>query len=300
MSQQAAKAELEKYKRALVKEVGDEVPLQKLLDEASGAKGRAQQIHQLKDQVKSLNRKLERLNGGGDDGNGGDGTMGVPPTPSVLDGSDERQRGALNQMEQDRRREHERILLREQELDAELVETRKKLTAMDARIKNLEADVKGKKEKLKLMIEKSDSDDKLIEALRALAHPPRRRARARRRRRREGPWRRRRKRRGDTHTMPRREPHVSRSSRRSTARSRLSTRSRTNCSSSSSRRMRAARMAGRVPRCRGRWGAARRAHGSRRMRTSCRCRVQNAKLRELVQLLQEKLADAEMRGDGEY
>ena len=167
VSQQAAKAELEKYKRALVKEVGDEVPLQKLLDEASGAKGRAQQIHQLKDQVKSLNRKLERLNGGGDDGNGGDGTMGVPPTPSVLDGSDERQRGALNQMEQDRRREHERILLREQELDAELVETRKKLTAMDARIKNLEADVKGKKERLKLMIEKSDSDDKLIEALRA-------------------------------------------------------------------------------------------------------------------------------------
>ena len=109
----------------------------------------------------SLNAKLSSLAGG----DGADGDLAVPPTPT--DGADERQRGALNAIEQDRRREHERVLLREQELTSELGEARKKLEAMAARIRNLEADVKGKKDRLRIMIDKSDSDDKLVAALRA-------------------------------------------------------------------------------------------------------------------------------------
>ena len=60
----------------------------------------------------------------------------------------------------------ERLLLREQELSAEVVDSRKKSEAMGARIRNLELDVRGKKEKLKTLLDKSDADDQLVEALR--------------------------------------------------------------------------------------------------------------------------------------
>ena len=43
----------------LASQVGDDVPLAKLLEEPSGAKGRAQQIALLKEQVKGLQRRLE-------------------------------------------------------------------------------------------------------------------------------------------------------------------------------------------------------------------------------------------------
>ena len=162
VSAQAFKADLDRHRRALQKEVGDDANVNKLLEDSSGAKGRAQQIFQLKEQVKALTKRLSEGGGGGGPGGAAD-ELG-PPTP---DGADERQRGALNAIEADRRREHERSLLREQELSAELVETRKRADAMAARIRNLEADIKGKKDKLRTMIEKSDGDDALVSALRA-------------------------------------------------------------------------------------------------------------------------------------
>ena len=165
LAQQSLKAELDRYKRALSKEVGDDATLSKLLDEASGAKGRAEQIFKLKEQVKALSKRLGSATSGGA---GESGVDDVPPTPmSNVDGADGRQRGALNAIEADRRREHERALLREQELSAELVEARKRTDAMAARIRNLETDVKGKKDKLRVMIQKSDADDQLVQALRA-------------------------------------------------------------------------------------------------------------------------------------
>ena len=159
---QSSKQELERYQRALKKEVGEDVSVAKLLDEASGAKGRAQQIALLNDKVKALTRRLQSLDpteeGGGA---GGPGSPG-----SERDRGDERQRGALQKMDHDRHRELERLLLREQELSAEVVDSRKKSEAMGARIRNLELDVRGKKEKLKTLLDKSDADDQLVEALR--------------------------------------------------------------------------------------------------------------------------------------
>ena len=156
MSAQALKAELGKHQRALAREVGEDVPLAKLLDETSGAKGRAQQISLLKEQVRTLTRKLQS-------NEGGEGT----PAPGSPDAAEGRHRGALHAIEQERRRELERLLVREQELSAEVVEARKKLEAMGARIRNLETDVRSKKEKLKLLLDKSDADDNLVAALRA-------------------------------------------------------------------------------------------------------------------------------------
>ena len=164
VSLQAVKADLERHKRALVKEVGEEAKVSELLDEASGAKGRAQQIALLKQQVKGLTAKLSSL-AGGVEGADADAVGLVPPTPT--DGADERQRGALNAIEQDRRREHERALLREQELAHELGESRKKADALAARIKTLEGQVKSSKDKLRVLLEKSDADDQLVRALKA-------------------------------------------------------------------------------------------------------------------------------------
>ena len=68
-------------------------------------------------------------------------------------------------MEEERRGEAERLMLREQQLLTEVSEARKRGEAHVARIKNLEADARNKREKLKVMLDKSDTDDQLIRAL---------------------------------------------------------------------------------------------------------------------------------------
>ena len=156
LQMQASHAELQKYQRALAKEVGDDVAVGKLLEEGSNAKGRAQQITLLKDKLRELNRRIEA------------GTA-APPLGAAGPGSpggDERQREKLQAMEAERRAEAERLMLREQQLAAEVAELRKRGDAQAARIKNLEGDSKGKREKLVLMLNKSGTDDQLISALR--------------------------------------------------------------------------------------------------------------------------------------
>ena len=155
VSGQTAKSELVKYQRALLKEVGDDTSIARLLEEGSGAKGRAQQISLLKDQVKDLQRRLASAHG----------EEAVPGSPANR--GEQLQRGAIEHIEADRRREMERLLVREQELSGEVVESRKRVEAMGARIRNLELDVRGKKEKLKTLLDKSETDDALVTALRA-------------------------------------------------------------------------------------------------------------------------------------
>lgn len=59
----ALEIENKKVVRALVREVGEEVPLSKILDEASDWKGRREQLIALRDQVKAL--KAAQVRGGG-------------------------------------------------------------------------------------------------------------------------------------------------------------------------------------------------------------------------------------------
>ena len=160
---QSTRAELARYQRALAKEVGEDVGrgdiLSKLLEEGSGAKGRAQQITLLRQQVRDLQRKLSEAGGAGVS------EVGASP-PHSPGGVDEKQRLTLASIESERRRELERLMLREAELEGEVSEGRKKVEAMGARIRILEADVRGKKEKLKALLDKSDADDQLVHVLR--------------------------------------------------------------------------------------------------------------------------------------
>ena len=84
----------------------------------------------------------------------------------------------LQAMEAEKRAEAERLMLREQQLAAEVAELRKRCDAQTARIKNLEVDSKGKREKLVLMLNKSGTDDQLISALRSELDKHRARAKA--------------------------------------------------------------------------------------------------------------------------
>ena len=84
----------------------------------------------------------------------------------------------LQAMEAEKRAEAERLMLREQQLAAEVAELRKRCDAQAARIKNLEVDSKGKREKLVLMLNKSGTDDQLISALRSELDKHRARAKA--------------------------------------------------------------------------------------------------------------------------
>lgn len=46
------KSERDRFARALLREVGDEVPIERVLDEASDWRGRAQQISLLRDKLR--------------------------------------------------------------------------------------------------------------------------------------------------------------------------------------------------------------------------------------------------------
>uniref|UniRef100_A0A6V2MKL6 Uncharacterized protein n=2 Tax=Emiliania huxleyi TaxID=2903 RepID=A0A6V2MKL6_EMIHU len=156
LSYEGARAELAKYKRALEREVGSVDGAARLLEGGSGARGRAEQISLLRDQLREAQRRAMTDNGG---------LAGGPSSPGSR--GEERARERLQQMEQERRHDHERLLVVEQQLRAELDESRRRADALAARIKNLEADVRSKRDKLKLLLDKSDNDNQLVSALRA-------------------------------------------------------------------------------------------------------------------------------------
>jgi len=135
LSYEGARAELAKYKRALEREVGSVDGAARLLEGGSGARGRAEQISLLRDQLREAQRRAMTDNGG---------LAGGPSSPGSR--GEERARERLQQMEQERRHDHERLLVVEQQLRAELDESRRRADALAARIKNLEADVRSKRD----------------------------------------------------------------------------------------------------------------------------------------------------------
>ncbi|KAJ1633665.1 hypothetical protein T492DRAFT_978984 [Pavlovales sp. CCMP2436] len=149
LTQQAMRAELSKYQRALAKEVGDDVPLAKVLED--GWRGRAQQITLLKAKLGDARRTG---GAGAEDGH-----------HHQLSAVDERARAQIASKEGDRRREFERLVLREQEQQAVHAELAAKLEPVLARVRILESEGRANREKLKMLLTKSDNDDELVQAL---------------------------------------------------------------------------------------------------------------------------------------
>ncbi|KAG2450056.1 hypothetical protein HYH02_000160 [Chlamydomonas schloesseri] len=142
-------AENKKLARALVREVGEEVPLARVLDDsgASDWKGRREQIIALRDQVKQLKA-----------------AVGQAPAESKQEAA---AKGVIGKISKERNQEMERQ-------GAELAATRGELEALRlkydgavSRRKILETELNNVKSKVAVILEKTQMDDKLIAALKA-------------------------------------------------------------------------------------------------------------------------------------
>jgi hypothetical protein len=81
--------------------------------------------------------------------------------------SSDRQRHALDALERERRAEHERLANEHEAATKELGAARLKMDALNARCRTLEGEYRTLRGKMKAVLDKSDADDRLIDALRA-------------------------------------------------------------------------------------------------------------------------------------
>lgn len=95
--QQALRAELVKVQRALAKEVGDDVPLAKVLEEGGSWRGRAQQITLLRAKLSELRRTASAAGVSADSEGGGGGGGAAGGGSHAVDG---KARSALASIEQ--------------------------------------------------------------------------------------------------------------------------------------------------------------------------------------------------------
>ncbi|KXZ56604.1 hypothetical protein GPECTOR_1g543 [Gonium pectorale] len=145
----ALESENKKLTRALVREVGEDVPLSKVLDESGAGewKGRREQIIALRDQVKQL--KV---------------AAGQAPAETKQEAA---AKGVINKISKERNQEMERVSTELSATRAELEALRQKYEGAMSRRKILEGELSGLKAKVSVVLEKANMDDKLIAALRA-------------------------------------------------------------------------------------------------------------------------------------
>ncbi|KAH7351754.1 hypothetical protein KP509_19G013300 [Ceratopteris richardii] len=135
-------AEVSKLQHALHREVGDHIPISKVLEEGGDWKGRSQQICILKDKIADLKSKLQKQSANVVEHNHNDN------------------------FDSAQKREYEQISAKFLACREDLKNTRQKLSAILARRNVLENELKVAKEKMSLLVGKSDNDDRLIAALR--------------------------------------------------------------------------------------------------------------------------------------
>lgn len=171
-------AEHERALRALRREVGDDVPVARVLaavaDEDNGVnggwRGRAQQISLLKD-------KLRHLKNGGAFGGGATttseagsvfGDVDAPPAAQQRGQArfDTVHRKNLERLEEKRRLDKEEKGEEMQRLRDELDKARQKAEQASSRRVVVEKEMRALKEKMAALLDKSGNDDKLIETLR--------------------------------------------------------------------------------------------------------------------------------------
>ncbi len=160
--------ENKKLSRALLKEVGDGISLEEAVDE--GHKGRAQVIVMLKNKVRKLEAALLKVAQNQDDnstiatGLNTKMTSATNMTRKSLD-VDAMAEEELAHMSKVRNEAVEQLSEDLQRLEEEHNKMIEKHNGARARIKTLEADQGRHKTQMKLVIDKTDNDDKLITAL---------------------------------------------------------------------------------------------------------------------------------------
>ncbi|WZN60195.1 coiled-coil domain-containing protein [Chloropicon roscoffensis] len=143
----ALKTERDRLLRVLQKEVGEDASLGKILEDGSDWRGRAQQIILLKNKVRELKKEL--------------GHSGANDT-----GRHELQyRKNLQKLEDTRRKEKDSLARELSETNEEYRSLRMKYDANLSRKKIVESENRDLRQKLGVLLTKTQNDDKLIEAL---------------------------------------------------------------------------------------------------------------------------------------
>eukprot|EP00775_Hariotina_reticulata_P012960 gene12960-13089_t len=147
--------ENKKLMRALVREVGDDIPLSKVLNDGSDWKGRREQIVHLKDTIRQLKEAA--------DVSAGAATTGVP---SSLTRHETAYRSVIGKLSKERAAEMERMASELDESKRAAEQLRLQAAGLTSRKKVLETEVSDLKGKLAVVLQKTQHDDKLISALR--------------------------------------------------------------------------------------------------------------------------------------
>eukprot|EP00026_Physarum_polycephalum_P009785 Phypoly_transcript_09921.p1 GENE.Phypoly_transcript_09921~~Phypoly_transcript_09921.p1 ORF type:complete len:423 (+),score=114.03 Phypoly_transcript_09921:56-1324(+) len=144
----AAQNETRNLRRALQRELGDGVDINKIIDDStSNWKGRAQQITLLKAKISELSSTSEpKQKSGG---------------PSI----DEFHKEEISQLAADRRQEFEKLSQENESIREEFQRQKLKLDAKESRIKILETKCQDLQEKIKIVLDKTNDDDQLIALL---------------------------------------------------------------------------------------------------------------------------------------
>ncbi|QDZ23428.1 hypothetical protein HOP50_10g59670 [Chloropicon primus] len=144
----AFKVERDRLHRVLQKEVGEEVSLGKIMEDGSDWRGRAQQIILLKNKVKELKKEL---------GHGG--------TSNHTGRHELQNRKNLQMLEETRRKEKDTLAKELSATTEEYRSLRMKYEANQSRKKIIETENRDLRQKLGVLLTKSENDDKLIDAL---------------------------------------------------------------------------------------------------------------------------------------
>ena len=144
------RAETDKLRRALVREVGDKLE-DALANEGEGWKGRAQQIVMLKNKVRRLEREVSEA-----------GVRKRPPRRDV-DAVAQRE---LEEARKEREREIQEVFEQKESLQREVFKVKETLQASQARVVAQTQEVQRNKDHIKSLLEKGDGDDELVDALR--------------------------------------------------------------------------------------------------------------------------------------
>lgn len=151
-----------KLQRALQREVGDDVSLDEILDGSSadgGKRGRAQQIVVLKAKVAKLQADLAKA--------ASSSSEASPRTASLVPVStaDARVQQELATQQAQKQRLMDKVTLERDELQTKLAAVTKTHDAVKSRVQTLEKERAESRTKVQVLVDKSQNDDALIDAL---------------------------------------------------------------------------------------------------------------------------------------
>lgn len=160
---QELRAQTQRQRKALAKELGSEESLERALaaaddPSAAGWKGRAAQITQLQRQNRELKDQLKRTEAGDVE----EETQRAPRKA----GPTEKDRAAVSLAAERRREEFDKLQEEVERLRTEQADAKRKRDALKSRASMLESQLRELKAHVQTLVQKSDNDDELVSALR--------------------------------------------------------------------------------------------------------------------------------------